>query len=380
MHFYSLPKSLIICGIFALSGLSILYPTPVHAIVQAAKATSSPVSYYKDISVFKSSLKLEISSTPRYIPIPEKIIQARLDKFKDDVRIEPIQITVIPSDDKILELSEKIAKQGSKLQFANYLRKNVKSAERVPGADLRLVTIDQGAFSLLDMNSFEEIFAKEHEELTIRTTALQQDPKSRDQLLSELAAYLSANQLRDARQKIAKGAPLAVDEDLLPPFARKMVRRHTAFRGPNCFHAALSFQSPLFPKSSFVNVREEAGYHRSMINYDELWRSVNLYFYEINPSTTDLQYGDMILFFDTPKTAMTDVDFHTLRHAATYLFGGYVFAKGSKSANTPYLIRTLSDEWDTWTKYTDDLGVKVFRRNLKHVKKATPWDPTDWMY
>ena len=88
----------------------------------------------------------------------------------------------------------------------------------------------------------------------------------------------------------------------------------------------------------------------------------------------------MVLFFDTPSPATAFVDFRSLRHAATYLVGGYAFAKGSKSANSPYLIRPLIDEWSTWTKFTERLGVKVYRRNLKHVKNGAPWEPKDWMY
>jgi hypothetical protein len=117
-----------------------------------------------------------------------------------------------------------------------------------------------------------------------------------------------------------------------------------------------------------------------MINYDELWRVLQRSFYEVDPLKSDMQYGDMIVFFETKDSNSGAVDFKTLRHAATYLLGGYVFAKGSKSANSPYLVRTLGEEWDTWTKYTKRLGVKVFRRNLKHVTNAIPADPIDWVY
>jgi len=155
---------------------------------------------------------------------------------------------------------------------------------------------------------------------------------------------------------------------------------HTIFKGPNCFHAALSFQSPLLASSNLINVRQEPGYHRDMINYDELWRILQLSFYEVDPAKSQLQYGDMIVFFETKGADSPSIDFKKLRHAATYLTGGYVFAKGSKSANSPYLVRTLGEEWETWTKYTDKLGAKVFRRNLKHVSNPLPADPVDWVY
>lgn len=113
-----------------------------------------------------------------------------------------------------------------------------------------------------------------------------------------------------------------------------------------------------------------------MTNYGAFSSSL----YEVNPAQNPVQYGDMIVFFETKTPQFGSLDFKTLRHASTYLFGGYVYSKGSKSANSPYLVRTLGDEWNTWTKYTKKLGVKVFRRNLKHVKSPAPVDPKDWVY
>jgi hypothetical protein len=121
-----------------------------------------------------------------------------------------------------------------------------------------------------------------------------------------------------------------------------------------------------------------------MINYDELWRVLSENFYEVNPDKLPLKYGDMLVFFDVPEDDADDlekpVDFRWIRHTATYLFGGFTFSKGSKSPNTPYTVRTLAEEWKTWKRYTDNLGVKVFRRSQKSVKAAPPRDLTDWIY
>ena len=175
-----------------------------------------------------------------------------------------------------------------------------------------------------------------------------------------------------------------VDTLLLPEFARKMVKKFTIYRGPNCFHAALAFQSPQLTSSSLINVKKESGYHRAMINYDELWRVLSENFYEVNPDKLPLKYGDMLVFFDVPEEQADDldkpVDFRWIRHTATYLFGGYTFSKGSKSPNTPYTVRTIGEEWKTWKRYTENLGVKVFRRSQKTVKLAPPMDLTDWIY
>ncbi len=344
------------------------------------KNSSAPITYIQDISLFHSSLPLQISSVERLIALSDDDLLKRLSGFAKDNRIEPIQLTASADDEKILDLAGRISKPGRKLAVANYLRENFEKGEEVPGTNLRLVSISEPVFQWMDKSKIDELFAKEHFELTVRSADLKRNRTMQTNFLTQLTPYLTTAQIQGIRGKIAAAKNLIVDQDLLPDFARRMIRHHTVFKGPNCFHAALSFQSPLISKSSLVNVREEPGYHRSMINYDEMWRAAQLDFYEVDPAKTEIKYGDMILFFDAPKVAQASVDFKTLRHAATYLFGGYVFAKGSKSANSPYIIRPLADEWSTWAKYTDNLGVKVFRRNLKHVNKAATWDPVDWLY
>lgn len=368
-------------GIIALSVTTRAYSVTNQTKLAPKKpAVSNPITYIQNISSFRSKLPLQISSVERLIALPDDEIKKRLSDYKTDPLVEPIQLSVSADDEKILDLAGKISRPGRKLAIANYLRENFERGEEIPGANVRLVTLDEAAFQWLSRESIDDLFAKEHYELTVKTDELRKNKTLQRAFLAQLEPYLTQSQLSDVQTKISQGKNLVTDRDLLPTFARKMIRHHTIYKGPNCFHAALSFQSPLLPKSSGVNVREEPGYHRSMINYDEMWRVAQLEFYEINPAKTDIKYGDMILFFDAPKTPEASVDFKTLRHAATYLYGGYVFAKGSKSANSPYIVRPLADEWSTWVKYTDNLGVKVFRRSLKHVNKAAVWDPKDWLY
>ncbi len=161
----------------------------------------------------------------------------------------------------------------------------------------------------------------------------------------------------------------------------RLVKKFLTSRGPNCFHAALAFQGPQLTRSPLINVKEEDGYHRAMINYDELWRALSLEFYEINPVHTPLKYGDVLVFLDVPKTAATGAtNFRWIRHAATYLFNGYTFSKGSKSPNTPYTVKTLEEEWQTWKRYSAQLGVRVYRRSFDAVPAMPPKDMNEWLY
>ena len=367
-------KTAMLCCCLSLLALS---KPGISAVRSKIKAQTR---FQYDITSFHSDLNIPLIVNNKPVPISDKNIRERLDRYPRDERIEPLQLTVEGQDDKIMDLAGKIAEKSHKLELANYLKTNFLHGEEIPGSELRLVTLDKAAYAMINQEAFEGLFRKNHRELFIPASALNRNTQIRQSLITQLNPFLRTENLANIRRKLAKNQNLSMDLDLLPEFARANVAKHSTFRGPNCFHAALSFQGADIASSYNVNVRQEPGYHRDMINYDELWRVLQLSFYEINPEKVPIQYGDMIVFFETKTPQYGSLDFKTLRHAATYLLGGYVFSKGSKSANSPYLVRTLADEWETWTKYTDKLGAKVFRRSLKHVTNPAPEDPVDWVY
>jgi hypothetical protein len=197
---------------------------------------------------------------------------------------------------------------------------------------------------------------------------------------SQLNYILPKEQISKINKKVKEGLDLNLSEDLLPPFAKKMVGKFIVYRGPNCFHAALAFFDQKMTRLPTINVKEEEGYHKSMINYDELWRVISTQFYEIDPKTSPLKYGDMLVFFAAPEESTDVINFKWIRHTAVYLFGPYTFSKGSKSPNTPYTVKTLEEEWTTWRELTPNLGLKVYRRQLMNSEIATPTTRTDWIY
>ena len=365
-----------------LTSIFILNADPSFSATSADIFSSRPSTgtTFFNVSQLRSELNLPLNVKSRAVSVPKRQINARLTRHADDSRIEPVQLTISQDEDKLLDLVEKIARPQSKIEVANYLKTNYPTSESIPGTSLRLVNLNKSIYEHLLPEALAALFSKKHHEVSITGSYLRSNPKARSQLLHQLEPFMRQGEINAIASKIKNGQPLRLDRDLLPEFARKRVGRHTIFKGPNCFHAALAFQSDALASSSLVNIRQEPGYHRNMVNYDELWRVLQLSFYEINPTKTPLQYGDMIVFFETNEQSKGAIDFKTLRHAATYLLGGYVFAKGSKSANSPYLVSTLGEEWETWTKYTKKLGVKVFRRSLKNVTKAPLVDPLDWAY
>jgi len=340
--------------------------------------------YLTDVTVFSTKLSLSVSDRVHDIKMPMNKMKTRLLKSPSNDAIEPLQILMRDDVAQFTNNAEKLAKVGSEEQLAEYFSKQWKSSKPYkPGAQSRNVVISREAYELVDKRALADLFARTHHEVIIQTDELRKNRKLRREFFSQLRPFFSKKQRRKLMSKIRTGHPIRVDTELLSEFAAKMIRKYTVYRGPNCFHAALAFHSPKITSSSRINVKEEVGYHRAMINYDELWRAINSHFYEINPEVSSLKYGDMLVFFDLPEGAEDEVaptDFRWIRHAATYLFGGYTFSKGSKSANTPYSVRTLVEEWQTWKKYTKKLGIKVFRRSQKSVKKQPPKDLDDWLY
>ena len=300
--------------------------------------------------------------------------------FNDpDVTVEPLQVSVGATDDEVLKLANTLASPDSRFSLAQLLKERFKTAEQIPDSKQRLVTLDSHALSMINRRALDELYSKTHFELSVQGQQLNQNRQEKVLFMRQLRPYLSSRELSQVAEQLRKGKSIPVEKYLLPEFAKQNIRRYSAHRGPNCFHAALSFQSVAMSQARQVNVRRETGYHRDMINYDELWRVIQLEFYEVSLDKTDLQYGDMVLFFDTAGAPGNWVDFKSLRHATTYLFNGFVFSKGSKSANSPYTIRPISDEWAVWTKFTKEIGAKVFRKKSINDKKAPLWTHDEWM-
>jgi hypothetical protein len=139
------------------------------------------------------------------------------------------------------------------------------------------------------------MYSKPQHNLVLDSTPLRGNLKLQKQFLRELVPFFPKAERTAIKAQIGHGEALDVNTALLPDFPRQMLKKYVVFRGPNCFHAALAFQSTILPSSSFINVKEEPGYHRAMINYDELWRAIKRDFYEIDPRRQPIKYGDMLV-------------------------------------------------------------------------------------
>jgi hypothetical protein len=354
---------------------------PKSDAVTLLKKKKTP--FLQDITTFTTTLSLPVKEMTETIRIPQKKIRARLVRSEKDKTVEPLSVILGPSESHLMAIAEKISAVDREEELIAFLRKARTTAKPTKtGSDMKIIYLNREAFPLIDPEALADMYSKTHHNLEINTAELRKNKKLKKEFIAQIKNFFPKKERKKLIAKIEAGQPITVNTELLPNFARKMVGKYIIFRGPNCFHAALAFQSPKMTNSSLINVKEEKNYHRAMINYDELWRAINHNFYEINADEQSLKYGDMVVFFDVPEddNMVFPINYKTIRHTTTYLFGGYTFSKGSKSPNTPYTVRTLAEEWKTWKRFTKNLGVKIYRRSKAKVSRYPPRDQIDWMY
>ena len=358
-----------------------------NSVSASTQYKSNNQKFYFSTNLMVGSLVLPLSESRHTLSIPSNILRKRVEQSKDDDTVEPLSISTPTSLTGINAIAEKIARPGRETKLLKYIQHELKNSQNHSDQKKTAqIAISPRIFNLIDPLQYADLFSKTHSYLTLDGNKLKENQMLRNQLFNQLSPFLTANDLLKIKDLIKSAEKIPIDEFMLPDFAKKMVRKFILHRGPNCFHAALSFQSIQLSSSPHVNVKRETGYHPAMINYDELWAVLNRNFYEVNIESESLKYGDMIVFFEIPENFKPEipssvVDYRWIRHTTTFLFNGYTFSKGSKSPNTPYAVRTLADEWSTWSKYTKRLGAKIFRRS--HIgpseKTEIPFDLQDWI-
>lgn len=273
------------------------------------------------------------------------------------------------SENNLKNVGPRILKIALKGSEAKLMQKMVEKLVLDPETKRYTAEISKDVLPFVDSKKVLGYFATRHYQLTIPPPKSEASATALNNLIQQTDGYLSIKKRISLKQMIKDGKSLHVDQDLLPEFARKNVGQFNIVKGPNCFHSALSFQGEKFSRLPFVNAKREEGYDSAMINHDELWTALQNAFYEVNPGRSELKYGDIIVFSELDKNREdTPFDFRRIKHASTYLFDGYMFSKGSKSANSPYIIKPLTEEWTHWERDSTLLGVKVFRRAFKNVR------------
>lgn len=344
------------------------------------------------IAGIKSSIKLPVQARTHRLTIPTSYLLTRAQNYQLDERIEPVYVNLKApfkqSENAFVKAYARSPKHA--LSLLQYLRQKPAGILRqrkrhVQAISSQKIILNRQALDLINLEKFRQKYRTQSYDLSIET---KQDKSfasssSARMLLEQTKVFLDSRTWSRLQSKIREGRPIKVSQDLLPPFARKVIQRYSLYRGPNCFHTAMAFQEEAMLTMSHTNLRQEVRHHHLMINHDELWHILNWYFYEINPLNTPLNYGDVIVFFDVPtqRKPTPPAKYGWIVHASAYLFEGYVFSKGSKSPNTPYSIKTLAGEWQGWSRRTSNLAVKVFRRSFKDIRRKSPVvSRSSWLY
>lgn len=363
-------------GLMSLIISSLFLANTAYSVTQHKQ---NKIPYTKSLATFKSSLVLESVAKETNLPIPKSKILKRLKHSTKDERVEKVFLNLSKDDDTLMNLSFDLSRKGKTKKLFNHFKKLQKSKDAEEHPKHIRAPLSHDSLKYVDLTKLSALYKRSHQDVKVLSGQLRKSKKLRQNLYSQLRPFLTEKEMKKLKIKIRNNIPLDLEKDLLSGFSKKMVGDYTVFRGPNCFHAALAFHSSKLTESPFLNVKKEKGYHRAMINYDELWRTINRHFYEVDPRKSSLRYGDLMVFMDVPNDDQAPY-FKWIRHAATYLFGNYTFSKGSKSSNTPYSIKTLEEEWRTWQGYSKNLRVKVFRRAQNRVNKRPPVDLIDWIY
>lgn len=257
-------------------------------------------SYWFDsIQNFQRGLKIPYSENIESIqPKAEMLLERSKNIFnRKDNEVPSFYVS---NDLKDLEaLSKTLAKRGREAVLFEKLKKHMHLGE----AKKNRIFLSEAALADINMDVLiRKFFTKSHHKIKIDAEELDKDETLKDELLSQVRPFLNFKDVVDIQRKIEEKTFLELDKDLLPPFPRKLVKTYTHFKGPNCFHAALAFQDPLLPKNSVFHPLRHGDYHWQMINHDELWRMLQGAFYEVDAQNTPLKFGDIVVFFDKPKS------------------------------------------------------------------------------
>lgn len=341
-----------------------------------SRAYSTWVTELSDLSL---GLQLPVYEDKKKIRPQRKNLIARIRHSNQEKNtIERPSVRIAHDRDRIFDIVNEIGKAGKKLRLYKYLRRNFEAN----GEWIR-VSVRPSLLPLINIDRFiERFYTFPHYDVIVDTQLLRKQPATVAELSTQLAWFLGADNVAKVEQRIASGLNIDVERWLLPAFARRAARSFNRNRGPNCFHSAVSFQDESIPENDRLNVKREKHHHHTMINFDELWRILHKGMYVISPSETDLKYGDVIVFFDLPEDYHFGggIDYRWIKHATVYLFNEYTFSKGSKSANTPYTVNLLREEWTKWRNYTKNLAVRIYRKAQVQVRSLPREDRLDWLY
>lgn len=326
------------------------------------------------------SLEVNAFVQPDTAMISPKVYKKRLELGDKVPEVEPVYVFVPEKRSELKKWLLSVARQGKKKPLLKEFFRQFNQGAFEANRGWLKVAINGKLSPYIAPQKIARKLKRPHLNVLIDGKQLAASPRLRRDLLSQVKPFVSRKQYRKLKANIRAKKLIPVSKAMFPKFARKNLKKFTPYQGPNCFHAALSFHSETYGLSKRFNIKKERNHHNIMINYDELYRILFMDFREINPTKEPMQFGDIIVFFDRDSSsARKKFYFKWIKHTLVYLFNNYTFSKGSKSANTPYTIKTVEQEWRTWQKLTRNLKLKVFRRKPTTILQNSENIATGWV-
>lgn len=327
------------------------------------------------LGAIKSEETYELGEEKNWIFPRKALLEERLSL--EGQMVEPLYFHCPNLDLQCSEILTYFAREGEALALAESTRKLPHPKKK----DWYRFEFTESSKEFLDFPKIQKKLAVKNYRLEMGTEVFKTHPEKKKQFLFELSYFFSPKELEKIERKLDRQNYLSVKNELLPPLVRSRLGHYTAYQGPNCFEAALSFQGEGFSRSYRYNIKDEPGHHELMINNDELFDLLQKHFIEVDPRENGLRYGDLLVFVDYGE-ALNEQDFHYswIKHASVFLFNHYTFSKASKSADSPYSIKTLEEEWARWLKFYKFLKIKVFRKPRRDNKEFNRKKLVDWIY
>lgn len=310
------------------------------------------------------TIDVEVTRSHHRAVIDEGWLRKRILEGKPGQPVEPV--TIFARSDKALsDIVRSISWPGMADRLLVRLRRQSGPSYQITKETLDLVSVPK----------LQRHLSKKFYRLGLDTSQITTLKQKLD-LIRQISDYIDNRALAGVYSRIVKGDFISIEDELLPGFAQERVGTFGYFRGLNCFHSVLAFQNENLPRLSWVNLRQENGHHPEMINHNELIRFLSMHF-SLLPPGVPLEYGDVIVMLDQPGdgavSKLGEVDHRWIKHAATYILGGYVFSKGSKSSNTHYQLISLKDEWTFWGSRSKNLVVLLLRKKKsRFVQSLAP--------
>lgn len=305
--------------------------------------------------IISDNLELDYYVKPQKVILSKEDIVWRYKNRKYPYMAPPVTLSVKANN--YSDLCSKIAKANSKDELCKLLLKNDISKS---STSKYVVTISPKTLPLIKENLINSQYSYPSYELFIDLEKLKFNNVTN--FLKFFSPFIDETQLFAKIQKLLKDGQKTISlKDLVfPRFAKENYNSFSHFHGPNCFHAALSFNQYGVENNYSINYKIESKLNYNFINNYEFFNALHTYYRKIDYKKERMKFGDVITFYSM-KISPDGSNYKSFKHGSVYIGNGYIYTKGSKFSRHPYRIARFVEDYNYWSKKQGPIGMFVFR-------------------